>query len=522
MASPELEKQITLDEIVDLCARRGFFFQSGRIYGGLSGFYDYGPLGIELKRNVLNSWWRWFVELRDDVYGLDGSIITHPRTWEASGHVESFLDILVTCTRCGSEYRADALLEELGIKVSDLSAAGLARAIKDHGVKCPACGGELSDPKPFNLMFTTTVGPRREQPLVAYLRPETAQLIFINFKNIVFAMGATLPFGIAQYGRAFRNEISPRNFLFRLREFNQLEIEYFVNPKKLNSCPYFDEVRSLEIQLLPAEIQEKGESGVKVIKLGEAVESGYISTVWHAYWVGESLRWLHSIGLDPKKLRVREHVKSELAHYAVQTFDIEYYFPYMGWKEIVGISNRSDYDLRRHQEYSGESLHIVDDGEKVIPYVIEPSFGLERIILALLTESYTREKGRIYLRLKPSIAPFKVAVFPLVKRDGLDVKAREIYRVLREHLRTYYDEDGSIGRRYAKADEIGVPYCVTVDGQTLAENTVTVRFRDTREQVRVPVEKLVEVLQSLIRNDVVALDRKAQIPLLEKAEVQGR
>ena len=513
----DAKSTVTLESIADLCFRRGFFFQSGRIYGGLSGFYDYGPLGVELKRNILDSWWHWFVELRDDIYGLDGSIITHPKTWEASGHVESFLDVLVACTRCGAEYRADTLLEEAGFRVSDLSLDGIARAIKEHGVRCPACGGELSEPRPFNLMFTTTVGPRKEQPLVAYLRPETAQLIFTNFKNIVFAMGATLPFGVAQYGKAFRNEISPRGFLFRLREFTQMEIEYFVNPKKLNECPFFKEVEELPIQLLPAEAQERGSGEAESMTLREAVEKGYISTVWHAYWVGESLRWLHSIGLDPRKLRVREHVKTELAHYAVQTFDIEYYFPYMGWKEIVGISNRSDYDLRRHQEYSGESLHIVDDGEKVIPFVIEPSFGLERIVLALLTEAYTVEEGRLYLRFKPAIAPFKVAVFPLVKRDGLDVKAKEIYRVLRGHFRAYYDEDGSIGRRYAKADEIGVPYCVTVDGQTLRDGTVTIRFRDTKEQIRVSAARLVETLRALIENDVTEPQQAAKV--LASAEV---
>ncbi len=501
-AQPSTNKKVTLEELADLCVRRGFFFQSGRIYGGLSGFYDYGPLGVELQRNILNSWWRWFVELRSDVYGLDGSIITHPRTWEASGHVESFIDFLVSCKKCGSEYRADALLEELGIRVTSLTAESLKKAIEDHGVRCPVCGGELSDPRPFNLMFTTTVGPRREQPLVAYLRPETAQLIFTNFKNIVFAMGATLPFGVAQYGKAFRNEISPRGFLFRLREFTQMEIEYFVNPRKLNFCPYFEEVKDLKVNLLTAEDQEKGRQEAREITLGEALEKGFITTAWHAYWIGESLRWLWSLGLDPRHLRVREHVKSELAHYAVQTFDIEYYFPFMGWKEIVGISNRSDYDLRRHQEYSGESLHIVDDGEKVVPHVIEPSFGLERVILAVLTEAYTTEGSRTYLRLKPEIAPFKVAVFPLVKRDGLDTKALEVYRTLRAHFRAYYDDDGSIGRRYAKADEIGVPYCVTIDGQTLTDNTVTIRFRDTREQVRVPLSSLVDTLRTFIEKGV--------------------
>ncbi|ABL77698.1 glycine--tRNA ligase [Thermofilum pendens] len=492
----EKYRDITLDELTDLCIRRGIVFPSGRIYGGLAGFYDYGPVGVELERNILNDWWKWFVETRDDIYGIDGAIITHPRTWEASGHVESFIDYIVTCTSCGAEYRADHLLEEVGVKIPEYSLETIKSLIENNNVRCPACGGKLSEPRKFNLMFDTQVGPRKS--MTAYLRPETAQLIFTNFKNVVFTMGATLPFGIAQIGKAFRNEISPRNFLFRLREFTQMEIEYFVNPEKLNECPYFKEVEELRVNFLSAEEQERGVSEAKSIKLGEAVETGVIKNAWHAYWIGESLRWLWSLGLRPERLRVREHVKTELAHYAVQTFDIEYFFPYMGWKEIEGIANRSDYDLKRHQEYSGEALHIVDNGKTVIPYVIEPSFGLERILLAVLTDSYVREERRTYLRLKPRIAPFKCAVFPLVKRDGLDVKAREIYNQLKKHFRCYYDEDGSIGRRYAKADEIGVPFSITIDGQTLRDDTVTIRFRDTKEQIRERVENLKARLSELI------------------------
>jgi glycyl-tRNA synthetase len=495
---PGESSEVTLDELADLCLRRGFVFPSGRIYGGLSGFFDYGPLGVELARNILNDWWRWFVETRDDIYGIDGAIVTHPKTWEASGHVESFIDYIVVCTRCGTEYRADHLLEDLGVKVSDYSVATLEKLIEEHNVRCPACGGRLSEPQKFNLMFSVGVGPRRS--INAYLRPETAQLIFTNFKNVVFSMGATLPFGVAQIGKAFRNEISPRNFLFRLREFTQMEIEFFVNPEKINYCHRFEEVSSLEVNLLPAEAQEEGVDEARRISLGDAVRSGIIKCEWHAYWIGESLKWLLNLGIRPERLRVREHVKAELAHYAVQTFDIEYFFPYMGWKEIEGISNRSDYDLRRHIEFSGEALHIVDDGKAVVPYVIEPSFGLERVIMAVLTDSYVREEKRTYLRLKPKIAPYKVAVFPLVRRDGLDIKAREIYKKLRPFIRCYYDDDGSIGKRYAKADEIGVPFSITVDGQTMVDNTVTIRFRDTRQQTREYVEKLPERLLSMINS----------------------
>lgn len=488
------EGMVTLEQITDLCVRRGFFYPSGKIYGGLSGFYDYGPIGVDLMRNILNDWWWFFVEKREDVYGLHGSIITHPRVWEASGHVESFIDYIVTCKKCGAEYRADHLLEDQGIRVTEYSVENLRRLIAEHNVKCPSCGGELTEPRTFNLMFATTLGPKKDPPFTVYLRPETAQLIFANFKNIVFSMGATLPFGIAQYGKAFRNEISPRNFLFRLREFIQMEIEYFINPRKLNDCPYFNEVKNIEINLLTAEDQEGGIDTTRKISIGEAVEKGLIGSQWHAYWIAESLKWLWRIGLSPERLRVREHVKTELAHYAVQTFDVEYYFPYMGWKEIEGISNRSNYDLKRHQEFSGETLHVIDDNEKVIPYVIEPSFGLERIILAVLTESYVREKNRTYLKLKPRLAPYKAAVFPLVKRDNIDVVARSIYEELREHIRIYYEEDGSIGKRYAKADEIGVPFCITVDGQSLQDNTVTVRYRDTKIQERIHRSQLLEML----------------------------
>ncbi len=493
-----MEKTVTLDDIVNLCLRRGFFYPSGKIYGGFRGFYDYGPLGAEMRRDLINDWWNYFVETRGDIYGIYGAVITHPKTWEASGHVESFIDYIVRCTRCGEEYRADHLLEDAGIKVVDLTPEELSRLIRENNIRCPKCGGELGDPQPFNLMFSTHVGPKHTKSSIAYLRPETAQLIFTNFKNVVFTMGATLPFGIAQYGKAFRNEISPRNFLFRLREFEQMEIEYFVNPKKMDECPYFSSIEDFELYILTAEEQEEGVDEARPARVGELVETGVIGNKWHAYWIAESLKWLERLGLRKEHLRVREHVKTELAHYAAQTFDVEYLFPFMGWKEIEGISNRTDYDLRRHMEYSGEELHIVDDGEKVVPYVIEPSFGVERILMALLTEGYTKHKKRITLKISPRVAPYKLAVFPLVNKEGIDVKAREIYHALKNRYRAYYDDRGSIGKRYAKADEIGVPICLTVDGQTLQDGTVTLRLRDTREQVRVGVDEAERRIEELL------------------------
>ncbi len=493
-------RRVTLEDITNLCLRRGFFFPSGRIYGGLGGFFDYGPLGAEMRRDILNDWWTYFVERREDIVGIYGTIITHPRTWEASGHVESFIDYIVRCSRCNFEYRADHLLEDHGVKVIEPTRENIARLIREHNIRCPKCGGILSEPEAFNLMFTTYVGPKKTRANLAYLRPETAQLIFTNFKNIVFTMRVTLPFGIAQVGKAFRNEISPRNFLFRMREFEQMEIEYFINPKKMNYCPFFEEVKDTEIYILTAEMQEEGIEDARRITAKEALETGIIENEWHTYWIVESLKWLWSIGLKPEHLRAREHVKTELAHYAIQTFDIEYYFPFMGWKEIEGISNRGDFDLRRHQEFSKEELHIVDDGEKIIPYVIEPSFGLERIILALLTESYHKVQNRLILSLHPKVAPYKIGIYPLVTKEPFKGKAREVYRMLGTKYRVFYDEKGSIGRRYARADEIGVPLGITIDGQTLEDNTVTIRFRDTKEQIRVPIERLIEEIDKILNN----------------------
>lgn len=491
---------LTLEDLTSFCVRRGFFFPSGRIYGGLRGFFDYGPLGAELRKEILDDWWRYFVRRREDVIGIHGCIITHPRTWEASGHLESFFDYLVTCRKCGRDFRADHLLEDAGVKVVELSAEELSRLIREEGLKCPACGGELSEPAPFNLMFTTYVGPKRTRASEAYLRPETAQLIFLNYKDVYYASRLKLPFGIAQVGRVFRNEISPRNFLFRLREFEQMEIEYFVNPRKMDDCSYFNEVAGMEVQLLTAERQDRGLEEPLRITLEEAWEEGLISCKWHAYWVGESLRWLERIGISLERVRVREHVKTELAHYAVQTFDVEYNFPFMGWKEVEGISNRGDYDLRRHQRYSGKDLSVEDDGEKVLPHVIEPSFGLERVILAALADAYTLIGGRPVLSLHPRIAPIKVAVLPIVSKPEFAKKAREVYRLVKEHYTATYDEKGTIGRRYVKADEMGVPLAITIDGRTLQDDTVTIRIRDTRRQVRVHVDGLIHKMREMLEN----------------------
>ncbi len=496
------DAKISLDKIVEISTRRGILFPTGSIYGGLAGFYDWGPIGSELRRNILESWWSFFVRSRDDVVGIHGAIITHPRVWEASGHTKEFIDVLVECKKCKSRYRADHLLEDLGIEIKDTSVEALAKLLKEYNVKCPKCGGELSEPKPFNLMFETYIGPQRDKSNIAYLRPETAQLIFIHFKEVMLSARMKLPFGIAQIGRSFRNEISPRNFVFRMREFEQMELEYFVNPKKLNDCPYFYEVSNIELPLLTADTQLKGRDKVVNITTADAVAQGHIKSKWHAYWIAKSLIWLLELGIRRENLRIREHLPTELSHYAIQTFDIEYNFPYMGWKEIVGIANRGDYDLNQHQKYSGKDFTVIEDGERVIPYVIEPSFGLERIVLTLLTDSYRLIDNKNVLSLKPSISPYKIGVYPLLKKPEFIKKAREIYEILRKNFQqVLYDESGSIGKRYARADEIGIPFGVTIDHETLEKDTVTIRFRDTREQIRVHLNELINKFKELMETD---------------------
>ena len=428
-----------MEKLVSLCKRRGFIFQSSEIYGGFNSCWDYGPLGIELKRNVKEAWWQAVVRKREDVVGLDASILMHPRVWEASGHVQSFTDPMVDCKRCKRRFRADHV----------------------EGNRCPECGGEFTEARQFNMMFKTYVGPVEEDAAIAYLRPETAQGIFVNFLNVQSAMRLKLPFGIAQIGKAFRNEITPGNFTFRTREFEQMEIEYFVKP---------------------------GTDGA-----------------WFDQWVQDRFNWYVQLGLRPDKLRIRPHEQDELAHYARSCVDIEYEFPF-GWSELEGIANRTDYDLKKHIEYSGKDLTYFDDAtkEKVIPYVIEPSGGVDRTTLAFLVDAYHEEEvrgeRRVVLKLHPSLAPIKVSIFPLVKRDGMPEIARDIEGALRPHFYTFYDEGGSVGRRYRRMDEAGTPFGITVDSQTREDDTVTVRDRDSMEQVRVKIPDLVDHLKHRIEH----------------------
>jgi glycyl-tRNA synthetase len=423
-----------MDKLVSLAKRRGYVFQSSEIYGGTGSVWDYGPLGVELKRNLKDLWWSAMVHRRDDIEGLDAAILMHPRVWEASGHVEGFTDPLIECTQCHRRFRADMPEVQDG--------------------QCPSCGTRdaFTEPRMFNLMFKTFMGPVEDSSSTIYLRPETAQGIYVNFLNVQGTARQKVPFGIAQIGKAFRNEITPGNFIFRTREFEQAEMQFFVKP-------------------------------------GEDEE-------WFERWMDLRMQWHRDLGIDPKKLRFHEHGPDELAHYAKKAFDVEYEFPF-GWKEFEGVHNRTDFDLSRHQEYSGKRLEYIDavTNERFVPYVIETSMGVDRAALVLLADGYREEvvegEERVVLRLDPRVAPIKAAVFPLVKKDGLPEHAERLTRELREAgIPSFYDAAGSIGRRYRRQDEAGTPWCVTVDGDTNEDGTVTVRDRDTLEQVRVASDKV--------------------------------
>jgi len=423
-----------MDKLSSLAKRRGYVFQSSEIYGGINSCYDYGPLGTELKKNIKELWWRSLVYERDDIEGLDASILMHPKVWKASGHVDGFTDPLVDCKKCRMRFRADQI---------------------DRSQGCPNCGGELTEPRLFNLMFKTFMGPVEDEASIVYLRPETAQGIYVNFHNVKEASRQKIPFGIAQIGKAFRNEITPGNFIFRTREFEQMEMQFFVKPGT----------------------DEK----------------------WFLYWKEQRFSWYNRLGIRQQKLRFHEHAHKELAHYAKAAFDIEYEFPF-GWSEIEGIHNRTDFDLSRHQEFSNKDLRYFDQeaGEKYIPYIIETSTGVDRLLLTVLVDAYAEEPERVVLRLKPQIAPIKAAVFPLVNKEGMPEVALKLFHDLRKDFKVFYDDAGSVGRRYRRQDEAGTPYCVTIDGQTLQDQTVTIRDRDSMEQFRINTSQVYQFLKEHI------------------------
>ncbi|MGP1414726.1 MAG: glycine--tRNA ligase [Treponema sp.] len=441
-----------MEDIVSLCKRRGFVFQSSEIYGGQNGAWDYGPNGIELKNNVARLWWKEMTRLHDNIVGLDASILMHPRVWEASGHVENFTDPLVDCKKCKMRFRADHLEKE-----------NLEKKL------CPECGGELTDTRKFNLMFKTHIGPTDDNSNLLYLRPETAQGIYVNYKNILQSNRLKLPFGIAQIGKAFRNEIVTKNFIFRTCEFEQMEMQFFVKP----------------------ETDEQ----------------------WFEYWREERWKFYEKYGVNMARLRWHRHGADELAHYAKDAYDIEYEFP-MGFKELEGVHNRTDFDLNRHTEYSGKDLSYVDqdDGnKKYIPYIIETSAGLTRNVLMFICDAYAKEKvadkgndddWRTVLHFHPLVAPTTVAVLPLMKKDGLAELAKSIQDDLRDEYKTDYDASGAIGKRYRRQDEVGTPFCITVDYESLEKKTVTLRHRDSMEQVRIPIENVGEEIKKEIKKYV--------------------
>lgn len=414
-----------MKDIVALCKRRGLIFPSSEIYGGFANTWDYGPYGVLLKNNVKQAWWTDIVQKRSDIIGLDSAILMNPRVWEASGHLQEFTDPLVDCKKCRKRFRGD-----------DVS-----------GTTCPECSGELTMAKQFNLMFKTNVGPVDDDKNVTYLRPETAQGIFVNFKNVVDSTRVKLPFGIAQIGKAFRNEITPGNFTFRTLEFEQFELEYFVNPKD-------------------ADKQYKA-------------------------WSGARLQWYQDLGIDKKKLRLTEHPKSELAHYAKAVSDVEYEFPF-GWSELEGIANRSDYDLKQHAQFSGEDMVVGE--EKITPYIIEPSGGVDRATLAFLVDAYAEEEvkgeARTVLALHPKLAPIKAAILPLVKKEPLLTEAKKLFDELKGRFFVEYDESGTVGKRYRRQDEIGTPFCITVDFENLEKQKVTIRHRDSMTQDTVAIKQV--------------------------------
>ncbi|MEM2974049.1 MAG: glycine--tRNA ligase [Candidatus Micrarchaeia archaeon] len=496
-------EQNVSEKTVNLCLRRGIILPSSEIYGPQGGFFDYGPIGVEIKRNLEAIWWKFFVRDREDIVGMDSSQIAPAKVWEASGHVSSFNDPLVECSKCKKRFRADQLIEgALKINVDGMPLDKVQILMKEHKIVCPNDKGELSQIKPFNLMFKTHVGPLEDDGSVAYLRPETAQMIFVDFKNVQAASRKQLPFGIAQVGKAFRNEISPRNFVFRCREFSQMEIEYFIHPQKLNDCHYIQSVMDVVLPVCTAEMQAQGRNDeVKSVTVKESLQNKIIGTQWHAYWMATCMEFFLSLGIKSENLRLRQHTKDELSHYSSETWDIEYRYPW-GWKELMGIANRTDFDLKQHMKFSGKDLSLFDDerNERVIPHVIEPSFGLDRLLFTILMDAYSekREEGetKIVLRLHPSIAPAKAAIFPLMKKDGLREKAREVYMALRTKIVCEYDEAGSIGKRYARSDEIGIPYCITIDYETLKDDTVTIRDRDTTKQERVKIDEILNKIRT--------------------------
>lgn len=467
--------ELTIDEITNFCKRKGLVFRSSDIYGGMAGFWDFGPVGVELFNNIKNNWWNFFVRQKENMVGLDASIISHPRTWKASGHISGFRDIFVRCKKCKKTSKVEP---------------------KEFGkVKCE-CGGEYESLGEFDMLFKTEVGAQDKQ--IAYLRGETAQAMFMDMKQVMESSRLSLPFGIAQVGRCFRNEISPRNFLFRSREFNIGEFEFFTHPDE-KKCNLLDSIhKKVKLKLLDAQTQKAKKETVIETTIGEMLKESKLEE-WHAYWLAEQIMWFENIGI--KKIKVREHMDDERSFYSSATFDIDYEYPF-GSQEVAGNANRGQYDLTQHSKESGKDLEIFDENtkKKVLPKVIEPTFGMERIFLAAIVEGYSVDKdGYIKLKLSPKIAPIKAAILPLVKKDEKLVEiGQKIYQDLRKEWNCEYDDSGSIGRRYARNDEIGTPFCLTIDEESIKKKDVTIRYRDDGKQERIKIADIKEKIRELI------------------------
>ncbi len=505
------EKSLT-SEVIDVCLRRGFVFPTADIYGSLSGSFCFGPVGEMIRNNIIQLWKETFIKSEENVFQISGATILPEKVFRASGHLDTFNDPLVQCTgKCKSMFRVDHLiLDKTGINVDGRPLEEMVEIIKEKEIVCPKCTGLLDEPKQFNLMFKTQVGPSSGYD--GYLRPETAQNIFINFRRVQHSMRAQLPFGIAQVGKAFRNEISPRNFLIRLREFEQMEIEMFVDPDEINNHPRWDEVADIEINFLTREAQEKGEGYIR-ITAQEAVDKGYIHNQYLAYYMVLESDFIEQLGVREDQYWFRHLLDHETAHYSQGNYDLEIQFPF-GIVECIGNAYRTDYDLKKHQEYSKTKMHIVTkDGRKVVPHVIEPSMGLDRLFYAALLASY-RNEGRewTWFQFPSVIVPWEVKVAPLMKKDGLAELAHNFFWSLKdEGIDAVYDQSGAIGKRYARADEIGIPYTLTVDYQSLEDSTVTIRERDTTKQSRISMESAGEVIRNLIWG-VISFEDLEEVP----------
>jgi glycyl-tRNA synthetase len=495
----EISKKIA-EKVIEICKRRGIIFPTAEIYGGVGGFFEYGPIGVLLKRKLENYWREFFVKSEENIVEIEGCVVLPDYVWDASGHLKNFVDPLTQCKKCKAMHRADNLIEEeTGKFVEGLSVEELTKIIREKKLKCPKCGGELEDVKLFNLLLKTEIGPIEGEK--ASLRPETAQNIFMNFKRVFNAARGKLPFGIAQVGKSFRNEISPRQFLIRLREFNQCEIEMFIDPQKLNDCPKFNEVANTKIKIYTREAQKSGGNPIE-LTAKEAFEKGIIPNKWLAYFLAKEFIWFQSLGIPAEALRFRHMLPEETPHYSKGNFDLEVKFDF-GWKECVGNALRGDYDLKQHMKNSKEDLSVTINGRKILPFVIEPSFGIERPLAAILLYCFRegKERGWSWFAFPPKISPYVAGVFPLVNKDDLPEKAREVYNILRECYDVYYDDSGSIGKRYARADEIGCLTAITCDYQTLEDDTVTIRDRDTTIQIRANIKDLKNILWRVLEGE---------------------